>query len=453
MENSVMRRVLTVCLAFVMFFSLPRSLEAIVMFDPQVSIPVSRLIRNTARYIKANPSDSNGYYLLGRLHSFAFAGNTKAEMSKYYTLYDPAALPPTPFLAPVPREERMVPGKILPAAARWHLTESLRNYRRATELQPKQPLAYLGLGWMLEQGALFPDQVDAPFKQPPQRASAQEWRAEALAIYRRLATNPKDLYDAGPQPESPEGLQLEASRAILRILPGPDLSPAEKADADLARKVNEDAEERAKKAAAAQPDGRIGGRQIISPIIFPLHGSAPLEALLAPERIVSFDLAGNGVPAKWPWVNSDAGFLVWDPENRQRIESGRQLFGSVTWWMFWRDGYAALAALDDNGNGWLEGDELAGIAIWRDVNGDGVCDSGEVIPLRDAGILRIAVRAVGRTRGMPFNPEGIQMSDGTFRPTYDWTPESVAEDAKYSGAKPNSAPETVPTPRLAEHLR
>jgi len=432
-----MRRVLAVCVALGLVLSLPRSLEAIVMMDPTVSVPVNRLISNTTRYIKAHPKDSQGYYLLGRLHSFAFAGNTKTEMSKYYALYDPAALPPSPFLEPVPRQERTVPGKILPPAARWHLTESLRNYRRASELQPKQPLAFLGLGWMLEQGAQFADQVDASFTKPARRASAQEWRAEALAIYRHMARNPEDLFDAeSVHLESPEGMRLEASRAILRMLPGPGLSPEEKADTDRARKVSEDAEERARKNPESVP-------RIISPIILPLRGPAPLEALLAPGRAVSFDLAGNGVPAKWPWVNSDAGFLVWDPENRQHIESGRQLFGSVTWWLFWRDGYAALAALDNDGNGWLEGDELAGIAIWRDSNGNGVCDPGEVISLRDAGILRIAVRASGLTRGMPFAAQGIQLNDQSFRPTYDWTPESIVTGAEDRDGKPR-LPETRP---------
>jgi len=434
MEDSNMRRILALGAAFVMVLSLLH-LEAIVSFGSIVSVPVSRLINNTTRHVKANPKDSAGYYLLGRLHSFAFAGHTRTDMMGHGMVYDQSGLPLVPSVEPLPREARTAPGNILPAAARWHLIESLRNYRRATELQPKQPMAFLGLGWMLEQGALHPDQVDAPFMTPPQRASAQEWRSEALAIYRRLLADPKSFYDSGPQPETPEGLRLEASRAILRLLPGPDLSPEEKADADRARKVNEDAQEPAKKAAKAQPKGQLGGPQIISPIIFPLHGPAPLEALLAPGRVVSFDLAGNGVPAKWPWVNADARFLVWDPENRQHIESGRQLFGSVTWWLFWRDGYAALAALDDDGNGWLEGKELAGIAIWRDLNGNGVCDPGEVISLRDAGIVRIAVRSTGRTSGMPFNGAGMQMSDGTFRPTYDWTPESVVAGTEDFPAK------------------
>ncbi len=429
-----MRRLLAVCVAVVMVSFLPRSLDAIMEYAPTDSVPVYRLIINGTQYIKAHPEDSGGYYLLGRLHSLAFAENARnLDVWRWARGYDPAAtLPQVAFLAAVPRLERTVPGKTLPAEAREHLVESLRNYRRATELKPKQPLAFLGLGWMLEQGALFAEQVDAPFKNPPRRIAAQEWRAEALVTYRYLAANSVSLVGSSSEPESPQEMLMEASQAILRLLPGPDLSPEEKAETVRARKAIESYQESLKN----NPAGRS---RIISPIIFPLYGPAPLEALLAPARVVSFDLAGNGVPAKWPWVNSDAGFLVWDPENRQHIASGRQLFGSVTWWMFWRDGYAALAALDDDGNGWLEGDELTGIAIWRDVNGNGVCDPGEVISLRDAGILRIAVRATGRTSGMPFIPQGIQMNDGTFRPTYDWTPESLVSGAEYTGAKASAA--------------
>lgn len=43
--------------------------------------------------------------------------------------------------------------------------------------------------------------------------------------------------------------------------------------------------------------------------------------------------------------------LVRDPQHKSKIESGRQLFGNVTWWMFWRNGYQALAALDDTMDG------------------------------------------------------------------------------------------------------
>jgi hypothetical protein len=47
---------------------------------------------------------------------------------------------------------------------------------------------------------------------------------------------------------------------------------------------------------------------------------------------------------------------------QREITSALQLFGNVTFWMFWRDGYAAMSALDDNGDGVLSGDNCRG---WR----------------------------------------------------------------------------------------
>jgi len=420
-DDSAIRRILAVGLALAMAFSLPRSLHAIMSYNPTDRIPVDRLISNVAQYVRGHPKDAEGYFLLGRLHSLAFAENRGAvEVWRYARDNDPTvSLPPVAFLESVPHPARPAVERKLPEMRRAHLLESLRNYRRATQLEPRPPLAFLGLGWMLEQGALFAQEINAPFAEPPRPVSAAEWRVQALAAYRFLVANYVDLVLTNSQSETPLEILAEAGQGILRLLPGPDLSPAEKAETDRARKT-----------VATYKNSAAGQQQIISPIIFPLQsgplrGPAPLESLLAPERIVSFDLAGDGRPAKWPWVSADAGFLVWDPENRQHIESGRQLFGSVTWWMFWRDGYQALAALDDDGDGWLEGKELQGIAIWRDANGNGVCDPGEVISLRDAGIVRIAVRATGRTSGMLFNPQGIQLNDGTSLPTYDWTPVSV----------------------------
>ncbi len=36
-------------------------------------VPVDRLLKNANRYIEAHPKDARGYYVLGRLHSMAFA--------------------------------------------------------------------------------------------------------------------------------------------------------------------------------------------------------------------------------------------------------------------------------------------------------------------------------------------------------------------------------------------
>ena len=152
-----------------------------------------------------------------------------------------------------------------------------------------------------------------------------------------------------------------------------------------------------------------------------------LAGLLAPGRIVRFDLAGDGRPERWPWVAPETGILVWDPRGTGQIVSGRQCFGSSTWSMFWKDGYEPLAALDNDTDGWLAGEELHGLAVWQDRDGDGQSDPGEVRQLAAAGVERIATRAAGRHDGVPYHPGGIRLRDGTALPTYDWTPTSLPE--------------------------
>ena len=36
-------------------------------------VPLERLLQNTEAYIRKNPKDAQGYYVLGRVHSLAFA--------------------------------------------------------------------------------------------------------------------------------------------------------------------------------------------------------------------------------------------------------------------------------------------------------------------------------------------------------------------------------------------
>ena len=58
--------------------------------------------------------------------------------------------------------------------------------------------------------------------------------------------------------------------------------------------------------------------------------------------------------------------------------------------MFWDDGYQALAALDDDASGWIDGIELTGLGVWLDRDKDGVSDSTEVVPIARTGIAPIA---------------------------------------------------------------
>src|SRR5262249_34887925 len=151
--------------------------------------------------------------------------------------------------------------------------------------------------------------------------------------------------------------------------------------------------------------------RMVTPIIFSLGSDGPLGDLLAPGATAPFDLDGDGIAERWPWVKRDTAFLVWDPQHRGEITSGLQLFGSVTWWMFFADGYHALDALDDDRDGQLAGRELQGLAVWCDRNGDGRSDPGEVTPIERLPIRAIATHATGVDGISPSCEQGLTLED------------------------------------------
>jgi hypothetical protein len=139
------------------------------------------------------------------------------------------------------------------------------------------------------------------------------------------------------------------------------------------------------------------------------------------EAEVWFDADGSGRARRWTWIAPSAGWLVYDADGKGEIASALQMFGNVTFWLFWTDGYRALSALDDNGDGELTGRELRYLAVWQDRNGDGVSDKGEVRPVGDLGIVAISCRATAGDGILTAarSASGIRFSDGRVAPTYD----------------------------------
>jgi len=167
-----------------------------------------------------------------------------------------------------------------------------------------------------------------------------------------------------------------------------------------------------------KPLENLGGP--ITPIIFSLAPTQNIETLLDPSKTVTFNLDGTGRPQSWPWLKPTTSILVWDPKSTGQITSGKQLLGSVTWWIFWPDGYHALDALDDNRDGQLTGEELKGLAIWTDKNANGKSDPGEVISLESAGVTALETRATAADGQSPMNAIGLRTKDGQLLPTWDW---------------------------------
>jgi hypothetical protein len=250
--------------------------------------------------------------------------------------------------------------------------------------------------------------------------------AAAVRAYQRaVALEPRALYQHGLDYALGEAARLDGDKQ-----PG-------KSDHDKPKKPPKQRKPPKKPPPPPEPDR--------SPVIF--GAARTVEDLVDPDprHTVRFDLDGDGRERRWPWLRPTTGILVWDPAHAGRIGSARQLFGFVTWWIFWADGYRALAALDDDGDGALTGAELEGLGVWRDANGNGVSDAGEVEPAREA-LARVEVRpdgagTVASSGGVLGNPRGVVTRDGRVLPSFDWLvaplPDaSAARRAARAPAKP-----------------
>lgn len=158
----------------------------------------------------------------------------------------------------------------------------------------------------------------------------------------------------------------------------------------------------------------------MTPIFVPLTDAKGIKSFVDPTPHVTFDFTGQGLRLKGGWITKEAAWLVWDPVDKRNITSGFQLFGSVTWLTPWENGYLALAALDDNGDGRIAGPELKGLSLWRDANANGVSDKGEVKPVADWQITALGYRHKRQSKDAWISEAGVTFANGETRPTYDW---------------------------------
>ncbi len=88
------------------------------------------------------------------------------------------------------------------------------------------------------------------------------------------------------------------------------------------------------------------------------------------------------------------GLLVWDTDKDGKITSGKELFGEfdVDGKKQYQNGYQKLARhFDTDRDGIVRGDELKGLQIWEDRNGDGITQDGELVELSKYGITSLDV--------------------------------------------------------------
>ena len=389
-------------------------------------VPIPRLIENLTAATQKNPKDAEGFYLLGRIHYFAFvapedapsdsrrpAGALGVYGQKENLHFDSSFGSDTPgkSRAPGPSGYKRTGEEQLAhvRAAVQSLSQSLKL--RGEKPLPRKPdewryasqpgLYELCLACALEDGAKWAPRVGAVASIKP---TPEAWRDAAIASYwlafqRARAEDLKEKYRFGKE------VSEEAGASYRRLV-------EKRGRATAAEKSRFSQIARTLETLAKRP-------RLVTPIVFSLTPSASLDSLLQTRR-VRFDLDGTGKRQVPVWPRPETAILCWDPAGSGKITSGTQLFGSSTWWLFWRDGYAALAALDDDRDGWLAGRELRGMALWFDRNGNGVSDPGEVTPIERTSVDALAVCATGLESGSPVNPRGLRLKDGALLPTWDW---------------------------------
>ncbi len=345
-------------------------------------VPVNRVVSNLEAAVKENPKDAKAVLNLARAHAMAFAKRAdELEVRKdgknggLWFGYEP---PIVPFGKAMPTRD-----EAKEAAAKAHLAKAVALYDRAVKLMPDDPAAKLGQAWALDQ---FGE------------------KAKAVAAYRAVVRDgwekEKDLKAIGL------GGHTVTAEAVGYLVPLLD-PVADKGEIDELK---------------ARADTLKKLPRPVTPIAVPLRDGLSAADLEDATAAVRFDADGSGIKKRWTWITKDAAWLVYDPSGRGEVDSALQLFGSVTFWLFWEHGYAALGALDDDRDGRLTGEELRGLALWNDRNANGVVDAGEVRSLTEAGIVAVSCRHE-RDEAHPdriaFSRAGVTFRDGRTRPTFD----------------------------------
>lgn len=145
---------------------------------------------------------------------------------------------------------------------------------------------------------------------------------------------------------------------------------------------------------------RAGDAVRKDPLVVNFAGTAPR---LLDQRF-RFDLDNDGQAEELPMLGSGSGYLAFDRNNNGQIDAGNELFGPAS-----NNGFAELALLDADGNGWLdENDPLfSRLGIWRPTDGSTDSPHPQLTALKENGIGALGLAHLAT----PFELRGSGNSD------------------------------------------
>jgi Ca2+-binding RTX toxin-like protein len=137
------------------------------------------------------------------------------------------------------------------------------------------------------------------------------------------------------------------------------------------------------------------------------------------------DVNADGFLVHTGWVGPTDGILVDDKNGNGLVDNAREMFGGPG-----VNGFAALAQGDANADGVIDANDaiFSELRVWRDLNGDGVVNTGEMESLSQAGIAAINLSATAQA-GVT-NAGNAVLSTGTFTRTDGTT--SAIDDVSFN---------------------
>lgn len=157
-------------------------------------------------------------------------------------------------------------------------------------------------------------------------------------------------------------------------------------------------------------NGTVG---LLSTLVLDLDGDGDFTRSMRKAK-VRFDMDGDGTADRTGWADRGDGFLVVDRDRDGRI-TGDELSllagaGDAA------TSLAALAAFDRNGDRMVDIKDarFADLAVWRDRNGNGATDPGELMTLTERGITAIGVGRRGGNDNFGVG-QNVTLATGAFR--------------------------------------
>ncbi|BBM82427.1 hypothetical protein [Candidatus Uabimicrobium amorphum] len=154
-----------------------------------------------------------------------------------------------------------------------------------------------------------------------------------------------------------------------------------------------------------------------TPLVLDMDGDKKLQASggkWLPHRFdpksktATFDINGDHFAEFMEWVGPNDGLLVRYEKGEM---NGLNLFGDAGGF---KHGFEKLSVLDKNNDKAISGEELKGLSVWQDKNGNAKVDKGEIKSVQSLKITSISVKH------RMFSSSFVQ--DGKTKSMWDWHP-------------------------------